>query len=1070
MAGYTRQSSAQILSGEIVSAAPINAEYNQILNAFDESTGHKHDGTSAEGPPIDRIADADQNNKILIDTGNNHIEFYIDTGASTQQLRIEDGAIVPITDDDIDLGAVGAEFKDLYLDGTANIDSLVADTADINGGTVDGSVIGGTTPAAATMTDLTATGTINFAGATVSNGGTVTTVAINGGTISGITDLAIADGGTAASNASDARDNLGLTIGTNIQAYDAGLQSIAGLTTAADKMIYTTALDTYAVTDLSAAGRALIDDASAGDQRTTLGLGTMATQNANSVAITGGTISGITNISDNGNTLPFSFSTTITDSDPGSGVFRLDNATQNTATNIYIDDEDSNAVDVSAFIQTLSGGNNPSSILGLVTLRKEFAPEVFLQFKVTGVINAAGYTKLAVTNLSSSTANPFSNSDNVLIDISLSGDKGDAGDITGPVSSTDNAIARWDGTSGNLIQDSSVLIADDGTLTAAQYDSTESLPDIKPSLNLDFANVKKLDPRITYTRASTGTYYDGKTFAKAEENLLLQSQNFTTSWANAGTTDSGDTETAPDGTTTADTITATAATGQHYVQQQVTIPSETYVFSVFAKAGTNDYIQLAIGGDADYANFDLATGVVGTTSGLVSSSITASTNGFYRCEIVITATSGSAAIIALTDSSSASRLNTWTALGTETVHLWGAQLEQRDALTDYTPTTTQPITNYIPALQTAASGVARFDHDPITSESLGFLIEEQRTNLATYSEDFTNAAWTKTRSSITSNTIVAPDGTLTGDKLVEDTTASSTHELTFSITSVSGTSYAVSLFAKAGERDNFRIEVPSAIAGSTQSGVFDLTAGTASIVFGSPDLSIKHYGNDWYRCTLVFSASSSTTSSLALRLVNASVSYTGDGYSGIYIWGAQLEAGAFPTSYIKTTTAQATRNEDAASMTGTNFSEWYRQDEGTFYTEHTIRQNVGTNYPSVFFAQNTSGSYAIGLLHDTASSYRFYAQLTSDSTNYAMQDVNTVSVGDEIKGALAFDYSSASFVNTKNGDTVQTLTGYPPMGPLTEIKFGTRAAVTGYLNNTIKKIAYYPQRLSNATLQALTKE
>jgi hypothetical protein len=122
-------SSAQILSGEIVSAAPINAEYNQIVNAFDATTGHKHDGTAAEGPPIDRIADADQNNKVLIDTANNHIEFYIDTGATTQQLRIEDGAIVPITDDDIDLGAVGAEFKDLHLDGTANIDSLVADTA-----------------------------------------------------------------------------------------------------------------------------------------------------------------------------------------------------------------------------------------------------------------------------------------------------------------------------------------------------------------------------------------------------------------------------------------------------------------------------------------------------------------------------------------------------------------------------------------------------------------------------------------------------------------------------------------------------------------------------------------------------------------------------------------------------------------------------------------------------------------------------------------------------------------------------------------------------------------------------
>jgi len=128
MAGYTRQSSAQIVSGEVISAAPINAELNQVLAAFNNSTGHSHDGTSAEGPPIDRVADADQRNMVLVDTSNNHIEFYNEVGgAATQQVRIQDGAIVPITTNDIDLGTASLEFKDMFIDGTAHIDTLDVD-------------------------------------------------------------------------------------------------------------------------------------------------------------------------------------------------------------------------------------------------------------------------------------------------------------------------------------------------------------------------------------------------------------------------------------------------------------------------------------------------------------------------------------------------------------------------------------------------------------------------------------------------------------------------------------------------------------------------------------------------------------------------------------------------------------------------------------------------------------------------------------------------------------------------------------------------------------------------------
>jgi hypothetical protein len=468
MAGYTRQSLAQILNGEIVSAPPLNAEFNQILAAFNNSTGHKHDGTAAEGPLIDRIADLDQNNLIFVDTSANQINFYVESSAaSVGQISIQDGAIVPFTDNDIDLGSSSFEFKDLYIDGTANIDSLVADTADINAGTIDNTVIGATTPAAATFTNLTvSTGsTINFSGATVSNGGTFTTVTISGGTITGITDLAIADGGTGASTASVARTNLGVAIGTNVQAYDAGLQSISGLTTTADQMIYTTSSDTYATTSLTSAGRALLDDASASAQRTTLGLGTLATQDANSVAITGGTISGISNISDPGTSLPYTFSTTTTDSDPGSGIVRLNNATQNAATEIYIDDEDNDGTNVSGVIALLAGGNNPSSVLGYVTIRKEFAPENFITMKITTLTSASGYTKLVGTVEASSGATPFSDTDNLYFSIDVSGDKGDPGDLSGPGSSTDNAVVRWDGTGGSTVQNSAVIIDDSNNIT-----------------------------------------------------------------------------------------------------------------------------------------------------------------------------------------------------------------------------------------------------------------------------------------------------------------------------------------------------------------------------------------------------------------------------------------------------------------------------------------------------------------------------------------------------------------------------------------------------------------------------
>ena len=131
MAGYTRQSSLN--NGDTITALLFNNEYNQLLSAFNNTTGHKHDGTAAEGPVIGLIGDPGLTtplNKILIDSTNDLIEFSIDvSGTSTEQFRLQDGAIVPTTDNDIDLGTSSLEFKNAFFDGTVTLDGLVIGSA-----------------------------------------------------------------------------------------------------------------------------------------------------------------------------------------------------------------------------------------------------------------------------------------------------------------------------------------------------------------------------------------------------------------------------------------------------------------------------------------------------------------------------------------------------------------------------------------------------------------------------------------------------------------------------------------------------------------------------------------------------------------------------------------------------------------------------------------------------------------------------------------------------------------------------------------------------------------------------
>jgi len=173
---YTRQSSFS--DGDTITAALFNNEYNQLVNAFAYTTvvgttGHRHDGTAAHGGSIHTIGDLDFLNKIVADSTNNRWGVFVEvSSAAVEQIRIQDGAIVPVTDNDIDLGTSSVEFKDAFFDGTVTTDALVADTADINGGTVDGATVGANSASSGAFTTITASGT--FIGSSTVQGTTIT--------------------------------------------------------------------------------------------------------------------------------------------------------------------------------------------------------------------------------------------------------------------------------------------------------------------------------------------------------------------------------------------------------------------------------------------------------------------------------------------------------------------------------------------------------------------------------------------------------------------------------------------------------------------------------------------------------------------------------------------------------------------------------------------------------------------------------------------------------------------------------------------------------------------------------
>lgn len=183
--GYVRQSAADIVSGEVVRAAPLNNEFNAIRDAFSASTGHSHDGTTGGGATINTLADADANNKVVVDTVNNRIGFFVEVAATpVEQIRFADGIVLPVTTNDIDLGSTGVRFKDGWLAGTLTAATVSATTGTFT--SLSAANITGTT----TFDNIVVNGTTDFTNAVLAN--VATPVASTDGATKGYVDAAIA--------------------------------------------------------------------------------------------------------------------------------------------------------------------------------------------------------------------------------------------------------------------------------------------------------------------------------------------------------------------------------------------------------------------------------------------------------------------------------------------------------------------------------------------------------------------------------------------------------------------------------------------------------------------------------------------------------------------------------------------------------------------------------------------------------------------------------------------------------------------------------------------------------------
>jgi hypothetical protein len=339
------------------------------------------------------------------------------------------------------------------------------------------------------------------------------------------------------------------------------------------------------------------------------------------------------------------------------------------------------------------------------------------------------------------------------------------------------------------------------------------------------------------------------------------------------------------------------------------------------------------------------------------------------------------------------------------------------------------------------------------------LIEESRTNLILRSENFANASWVKVGGSISSVANVAPDGSANSELFSEDGTTS-THRTFQSFTGVSGTSYTLSVFLKFAGRDQIFLENRS--IGTNPFVVFNIQNGTIGVVSAGLTAAIQAYPNGWYRCSITGTATLAGGNYLIGGYSGGAQSYTGLNGPAFYLYGAQVEAGSFATSYIPTTTTSGTRGSDSCIIDGISFASFFNQSEGTlFVSADEFRR--GASYPYILRIATSlnpnNDRYSIGSYGNKTGLLSPLEFLTT-SNSVQVYAVTPDSATSNFKASLAYK------VDDMRGALNGTLLAAD--APPSALVVGATTMSIGSVGMHINAVRYYRKRLPNEQLVELT--
>jgi hypothetical protein len=522
------------------------------------------------------------------------------------------------------------------------------------------------------------------------------------------------------------------------------------------------------------------------------------------------------------------------------------------------------------------------------------------------------------------------------------------------------------------------------------------------------------DGDFTVTRATTATRVNSEGLVElVPYNLFEYSEQFDNGvWAKQNSVITANTATAPNGTLTADLLKVNTTSGsvQKYVIDFIPINSGYYTFSIYAKANTYGYLAIVslVGGDVKISYFNINTGAVGTTTSGTTSSIESLGDGWYRITQTSLETTSANRFFGVYFANSSLNTYTFTSDINDSFFIWGAQLVEGTEAKDYQRTETR-------------LNIPRLDYSLGSCPNL--LLEPQRTNLVLWSEQFDNVNWNKIASTITANSTTSPSGVQNADTLTGISAASGTRRIVQGMTVLNATNYTTSVYAKKGTNNFVQIFQLDITFGPNAWANFDLNNGVVGSVGSSVTATITDVGNGWYRCSMTALSILGGNTSTSIILVTSATSPRAEQNTlttSVFLWGAQVEAGEYPTSYIPTTTASVTRNADSITRNNIYTNGLITASGGTWFVE--LRNNVSRTRDSsgggIFLNTGTSSLLGNGfVIRNTGGGLlRLSVQKVINDIPISLRTTTT----DKVKIAIKWNGSTADVF--ANGVKVVTAT------------------------------------------------